>query len=743
MSPHPRKTQRKQAHTISLPLAFLLLCLLTPLFGQSQSISTKLIAPSPIEHDLNLVRLINQNSAIAVGNGNAIVRTDDRGLTWREITHRPFMTGIKELQVITPTRWVGVTGLGYVFLTTDGGESFISSRPGYGFDGMYDQGSISFTDSLNGIIRFINDSEELYLHSTQDGGVNWTRIIVPLVDHCLQAVMFPGNIILQATTHEILRSTNMGTTWATVFPMKVSGFFKFNDSIAIITTAADSIFRTTDKGITWQTMGMVHSHIEPLGMTRLNDGTVFHFHPSLRVLSISTDTCKSFNDIKNLPGTGIAMRFYRSYVMFARDHGIAVGDRGTVTALDGPSLDMTAVSRNHLYSRETFWVDSLFSISGQGEWTSDGGNIWNVSSFPHEIGRTCLPVAGKSGYAVIGQNRIVVSWPIPVDDRYLDIAASTDFGKTWQGRRSEVRFKGLDVTSLNDSLFVVLGKRANNFLVKFYIFSFNNKALQITEQTSTMDFYKVTAYPAKNALLATAGNIVYISQDTARTWYPFSNLPSSANLASGDIFTTENRIVLIVNQNFCLESTNNGVTWQQRNDTSSPETVEDFGPFDASPDGLIAFRLDDKLVLWHPDGTKRVLHQFLYRTYITSVQFVGKNTIFVSTNQQGVLKFTLDSALTSAKVEQLFTPEKTNLVQNYPNPFNPLTKVTFDLANSGLIKGIVYDILGREVTTLVNAELPAGRHQIDFDASDLPSGIYFFRLTTRGYSEMIKMMLVR
>ncbi|MBK7865695.1 MAG: T9SS type A sorting domain-containing protein [Ignavibacteriales bacterium] len=719
-----------------------MLCLLTPLSVQAQSISTKLIAPSPIEHDLDLVRPINENSAIAVGNGNTIVRTDDRGLSWREITTRPFMTGIKELQVITPTRWLGVTGLGYVFLTTDGGENFTSSRPGYGFDGIYDQGSISFIDSLNGIIRFINDSEKEYFHSTQDGGLNWTRIRVPSVDYCLQAIMFPGNIILQATTHEVLRSTNTGTTWTNVFPMKVSGFLKFNDSIAFISTAADSILRTTDKGITWQTTGMVPPNVKPLGMMRLADGTVFHFQPSLGVLSISTDTCKSFNEIQYLPGTGNSMRFYRSYVMFSRYHGIAVGDRGTVTALDGPRLELTQVSRNHLYARETFWVDTIFSISGQGEFTTDGGKKWNVASFPHEVGRTCLPVAGKSGYAVIGQNRMVVSWPPPVDDRYLDIAASTDSGKTWQGRRSDVRFQGLDVSALNDSLFVVLGRRANNFLVKFYFFSFNNKSLQITERTSTMDFYKVTAYPSKNALLATAGNIVYISQDTGKVWYPFANLPSSANLASGDIFVTENRIILIVNQNFCLESSDNGVTWHQRNDTS-PVMAQYSGPYAASPDGLIAYRVDDKLVLWHPDGTKRILHQFLYRTYITSVQFVGKNTIFVSTNQQAVLKFTLDSALTSAKAEQLLTPEKANLVQNYPNPFNPVTKVTFDLANSGLTKGVVYDILGREVTTLVNEELPAGQHQLDFNAMDLPSGIYFFRLTTKGYSGTIKMMLVR
>jgi len=83
------------------------------------------------------------------------------------------------------------------------------------------------------------------------------------------------------------------------------------------------------------------------------------------------------------------------------------------------------------------------------------------------------------------------------------------------------------------------------------------------------------------------------------------------------------------------------------------------------------------------------------------------------------------------------------LAQNYPNPFNPETVIRFALPVSGFVKGVVYDILGREVATLINGETTAGTHELKFNASGLPSGIYIFRLQTGKYSAAIKMILMR
>ncbi|KAA0248208.1 MAG: T9SS C-terminal target domain-containing protein, partial [Chlorobiota bacterium] len=79
----------------------------------------------------------------------------------------------------------------------------------------------------------------------------------------------------------------------------------------------------------------------------------------------------------------------------------------------------------------------------------------------------------------------------------------------------------------------------------------------------------------------------------------------------------------------------------------------------------------------------------------------------------------------------------------YPNPFNPVTTILFDLLNPGFTTGIVYDILGNEVETLLKSEVEAGRHRLEFNAGALPSGIYFFRLNSGGYTKTIKMMLCK
>ncbi|KUG26183.1 hypothetical protein ASZ90_003979 [hydrocarbon metagenome] len=91
-----------------------------------------------------------------------------------------------------------------------------------------------------------------------------------------------------------------------------------------------------------------------------------------------------------------------------------------------------------------------------------------------------------------------------------------------------------------------------------------------------------------------------------------------------------------------------------------------------------------------------------------------------------------------------------SLHQNYPNPFNPSTKIKFTIPNVGdenfrplQTKLIVFDLLGREVKTLVNRQMQPGTYEVIFDASNLPSGVYFYRLTNGNFSQTKKMLLMR
>jgi photosystem II stability/assembly factor-like uncharacterized protein len=86
-------------------------------------------------------------------------------------------------------------------------------------------------------------------------------------------------------------------------------------------------------------------------------------------------------------------------------------------------------------------------------------------------------------------------------------------------------------------------------------------------------------------------------------------------------------------------------------------------------------------------------------------------------------------------------PQNFAVYQNYPNPFNPSTKITYSLRQKGFVTIKVFDMLGREVSNLINEEQSAGQHEVNFKADNLPSGIYFYRINT-GSSAIVKKMIL-
>jgi photosystem II stability/assembly factor-like uncharacterized protein len=88
-------------------------------------------------------------------------------------------------------------------------------------------------------------------------------------------------------------------------------------------------------------------------------------------------------------------------------------------------------------------------------------------------------------------------------------------------------------------------------------------------------------------------------------------------------------------------------------------------------------------------------------------------------------------------------PGKFTLKQNYPNPFNPSTNLIFEIPNTEIVTLKIYNISGKEVETLINSELTPGIYTFEFNASDLPSGVYFYRLSVNGFTETKSMMLLK
>jgi hypothetical protein len=88
-------------------------------------------------------------------------------------------------------------------------------------------------------------------------------------------------------------------------------------------------------------------------------------------------------------------------------------------------------------------------------------------------------------------------------------------------------------------------------------------------------------------------------------------------------------------------------------------------------------------------------------------------------------------------------PVKYDLSQNYPNPFNPSTRIKFALPKNEFVNMKIYDILGKEVASIINENLTAGFYEVEFNANNLASGMYFYRLETPSYKDIKKMMLIK
>jgi len=106
------------------------------------------------------------------------------------------------------------------------------------------------------------------------------------------------------------------------------------------------------------------------------------------------------------------------------------------------------------------------------------------------------------------------------------------------------------------------------------------------------------------------------------------------------------------------------------------------------------------------------------------------------------LETKLTDDIVSAEDEE-FIPTEITLKQNYPNPFNPSTSIQYTISNQQFVSLKVYDILGNEVATLVNSEKPAGVYEVEWNAANVPSGVYFYQLKTGSFVQTKKMLLLK
>ena len=165
------------------------------------------------------------------------------------------------------------------------------------------------------------------------------------------------------------------------------------------------------------------------------------------------------------------------------------------------------------------------------------------------------------------------------------------------------------------------------------------------------------------------------------------------------------------------------------------------------PEKTIVMGVEKNTVVWNKDGTVLESSDSTVtqnRAALVGV-FAGANDFITDDGYQlidAAINWVLDK---NTSIEQRVSPVPAGftLNQNYPNPFNPSTKIVFSLKNSGVTTLKIYNVLGQQVATLLDKDLASGTYEVTFNASQLSSGIYYYKLESGDVSQIKKMMLVK
>ncbi|MBK8552309.1 MAG: T9SS type A sorting domain-containing protein [Ignavibacteria bacterium] len=205
------------------------------------------------------------------------------------------------------------------------------------------------------------------------------------------------------------------------------------------------------------------------------------------------------------------------------------------------------------------------------------------------------------------------------------------------------------------------------------------------------------------------------------------------NLTSGQ--PGNNSINLKWNKSTDAQTMQKGLTYNLSISTT-PGGVEIFSPMSDLNTGyrkISALGNTDEDTSWTisnlPEG------KYYWSVQAIDNSFAGSN---FSPEQTFNITITSEGNLSSSEF-----PNEFELKQNYPNPFNPVTNLEFGISDLGFVSLKVYDLLGKEVATLVNEKLSPGNYKVEFDGSGLTSGVYFYRLNAGDFTDTKRMMLIK
>ena len=222
-------------------------------------------------------------------------------------------------------------------------------------------------------------------------------------------------------------------------------------------------------------------------------------------------------------------------------------------------------------------------------------------------------------------------------------------------------------------------------------------------------------------------NWTQVNNDLPGNYYAWSLAVSKTNIFAG---TTDGG-----GGGGVFRSTNNGSSWIEVNNGLTNDHV---WTLSASGTNLFAGTYSSGAFLSTNNGTNWI--KIGLNTYV--LDFAVCETNIFAAAFGGVYRRPLSELVSVSKEVNVLSQDYT-LYQNYPNPWNPSTNIKYSIPKTSQVSIKVYDIIGNEIKTLVNEDKPAGAYELTWNAGNLPSGIYFYRLQAGSFIETKKMILLK
>ena len=327
------------------------------------------------------------------------------------------------------------------------------------------------------------------------------------------------------------------------------------------------------------------------------------------------------------------------------------------------------------------------------------------------------------------------------------IIRSVDFGNTWDvilpgtiNRLNDVDLYGTNAVVCGDSGTIFYSVNGGqNWTASSY--TTTNRLNDIKFISSTIGFI---AGGLGEVIKTTDGGITWVQLNTS-----FANQNFNAIEA-----IDENNICVVGDAGTIFMSNDGGDTWFGPNGLMYENNINDVVFFNettgvATGENGLILRTEDGGYSWQPSEIAPGSESYDFQ----AVSFYDAN-IGISVGNEGKELYTVDGGITwtneAPNLIAIFTGSKQkgiSLMQNYPNPFNPSTVINYELPYSANVSVRVYDITGKEVASLFNGYQTAGTHSVQFNASNLSSGVYFYRLNVGNGSNSItkvnKMILTK